>query len=36
VSENTVLRIIFGLMMMEEARGWRRMHNEELRNIKMK
>jgi hypothetical protein len=36
VFENTVLRIIFGLMAMEEAKGWRRMHNEELCNITMK
>jgi hypothetical protein len=29
VSENSVLRIIFGSERQEEARGWRRLHNEE-------
>jgi hypothetical protein len=32
VSENRVLRI-FGTKREEVARGWRRLHNEELRNL---
>jgi len=31
VSESIVLRRIFGPKREEEARGWRRLHNEELR-----
>jgi hypothetical protein len=33
VSENRVLRRIFGPKREEVARDWRRLHNEELRNI---
>jgi hypothetical protein len=33
VFENRVLRIIFGPKREEVAGGWRRLHNEELRNL---
>jgi hypothetical protein len=33
VSENRVLRRIFGLKREEVAGGWRRLHNEELHNL---
>jgi hypothetical protein len=33
VSENRLLKIIFGLKREEVARGWRRLHNEELHNL---
>jgi hypothetical protein len=33
VFENRVLRRIFGLKREEVAEGWRRLHNEELRNL---
>jgi hypothetical protein len=33
VFENRVLRRIFGPKRVEEAGGWRRLHNEELHNI---
>jgi hypothetical protein len=33
VSENRVLRRIFGPKREEVAEGWRRLHNEELRNL---
>jgi hypothetical protein len=33
VSENRVLRRIFGPMRDEMAGGWRRLHNEELHNL---
>jgi hypothetical protein len=33
VSENRVLRRIFGPKREEIARGWRRLHNEELHNL---
>jgi hypothetical protein len=33
VYENRLLRRIFGLKMEEVAGGWRRLHNEELRNV---
>jgi hypothetical protein len=33
VFENRVLRRIFGPKREEVARGWRRQHNEELRNL---
>jgi hypothetical protein len=33
VSENRVLRRIFGPRREELARGWRRLHNEELQNL---
>jgi hypothetical protein len=33
VFENRVLRIIFGLMMDEETKGWRKLHNEELHTL---
>jgi hypothetical protein len=33
VSENRVLRRIFGPMREEVAGGWRRLHNEEFRNL---
>jgi hypothetical protein len=31
--ENRVLRRIFGLKRYEETGGWRKLHNEELRNL---
>jgi hypothetical protein len=33
VSENRVLRTIFGPNMEEVAGGWRKLHNEELHNM---
>jgi hypothetical protein len=33
VSENSVLRIIFGPKRKEVAGGWRRLHNQELHNF---
>jgi hypothetical protein len=33
VSENRVLRRIFGSKREEVAGGWRRLHNEELHNL---
>jgi hypothetical protein len=33
VFENTVLRTIFGLKRDEVTGGWRKLHNEELRNL---
>jgi hypothetical protein len=33
VFENRVLRRIFGPKLKEMAEGWRRLHNEELRNL---
>jgi hypothetical protein len=33
VSENTVLRRIFGLKRDEVTGGWRKLHNEELLNL---
>jgi hypothetical protein len=33
VSENRVLRRIFGPKREEVARGWRRLHNEKLHNL---
>jgi hypothetical protein len=33
VSENRVLRRIFGPNLEEWAEGWRRLHNEELHNL---
>jgi hypothetical protein len=33
VSENRVLRGVFGRRGREEAGGWRRLHNEELHNL---
>jgi hypothetical protein len=33
VFENRVLRRIFGPKREEVARGWRRLHNEELHNL---
>jgi hypothetical protein len=33
VSENRVLRRIFGPKREEVAEGWRRLHNEELHNL---
>jgi hypothetical protein len=33
VSENRVLREIFGPKREKVARGWRRLHNEELHNL---
>jgi hypothetical protein len=33
VSENRVLRRIFGLKREEVEGGWRRLHNEELHNL---
>jgi hypothetical protein len=33
VSENRVLRGIFGPMWKEVAGGWRRLHNEELQHL---
>jgi hypothetical protein len=33
VSQNRVLRRIFGPRREEVAGGWRRLHNEELRNL---
>jgi hypothetical protein len=33
VSENRVLRRIFGPKREEGAKGWRRLHNEELHNL---
>jgi hypothetical protein len=33
VFENRVLRRIFGLKRNEVTRGWRKLHNEELRNL---
>jgi hypothetical protein len=33
VFENRVLRRVFGPEREEVARGWRRLHNEELRNL---
>jgi hypothetical protein len=33
VSDNRVLGRIFGLKREEVARGWRRLHNEELHNL---
>jgi hypothetical protein len=33
VSENSVLRRIFGPKREEVVRGWRRLHNEELHNL---
>jgi hypothetical protein len=33
VSENMVLRRIFGLMRDEIMKGWRKLHHEELHNL---
>jgi hypothetical protein len=33
VFENRVLKRIFGSKREEEARGWRRLHNEDLHNL---
>jgi hypothetical protein len=33
VFENRVLKIVFGPMGAEVAGGWRRLHNDELRNL---
>jgi hypothetical protein len=33
VSENTVLRKIFGPRIDEVTKGWRKLHNEELRSL---
>jgi hypothetical protein len=33
VPENSVLRKIFGTRRVEVARGWRRLHNEELYDL---
>jgi hypothetical protein len=33
VFENRALRIIFGHRREEVARGWRRLHNEEVHNL---
>jgi hypothetical protein len=33
MSENRILRIIFGPWRKEVAGGWRRLHNEELHNL---
>jgi hypothetical protein len=33
VFENVVLRRIFGPMRVELVGGWRRLHNEELRDV---